>query len=69
MVSLQGRVSPIVDKVRSMVQQGKIGKVMSSSVEGALGSLMSLSLVLELKYFTERSVGGNMVTIGFGHSE
>lgn len=69
MVGLQGRVSPITDVVKSLVEQGALGKVLSSSIVGIseLGSRDSLAS--GLKYFTERSVGGNVVTIGFGHSE
>ena len=31
-VGLQGRMSPVILKIKSLVEQGKIGKVLSSSV-------------------------------------
>lgn len=69
MVGLQGQFSPIVNKVKSMIEQGALGKVLSSSVVGIGGVRSRDSIPSSLKYFTERSVGGNIVTIGFGHSE
>lgn len=69
MIGLQGQASPIVNKVKSMIEQGVLGKVLSSSITGIGGMKSRDSISSGLKYFTERSVGGNMVTIGFGHSE
>lgn len=68
-VGLQGRVSPVVLKIKSLLEQGTIGKVLSSSISAAGGTRSRDSVPVGLKYFTERHVGGNMVTIGFGHSE
>lgn len=69
MVGLQGRVSPVVLKIKSLLEQGIIGKVLSSSITAAGGTRSRDSVPVGLKYFTERHVGGNLVTIGFGHSE
>ncbi|MCJ1463633.1 hypothetical protein MMC07_002241 [Pseudocyphellaria aurata] len=67
MIGLQGQASPIVNKVKSMIEQGVLGKVLSSSITGIGGVRSRDSISPGLKYFTERSVGGNVVTIGFGH--
>ncbi|KAI9775336.1 MAG: hypothetical protein M1835_005858 [Candelina submexicana] len=67
MVGLQGRLSPIVLKVKSLVEDGRIGKVLSTNVVADGGTASRDSLKEGLKYFTQKEVGGNIVTIGFGH--
>ncbi|KAL8377440.1 hypothetical protein RB595_008223 [Gaeumannomyces hyphopodioides] len=67
MVGIQGRVAPPVLKVRELLRQGRIGKVLSSEVM-AHGGLNSRDTVpANLKYFTDKTIGGNIYTIGFGH--
>ena len=67
-IGLQGQLSPIVLKVKSLIEQeNKIGRVLSSSIFAAGGTRTRDSMIEGLKYFTRRSIGGNMVTIGFGH--
>ena len=66
-VGLQGRVSPFVQRIKSVVEEGRIGKILSSSITACGGSSTRDSLPERLGYFTQKSVGGNMVTIGFGH--
>ncbi|KAL8403329.1 hypothetical protein RB594_008544 [Gaeumannomyces avenae] len=67
MVGVQGRVAPPVLKVRELLRQGRIGKVLSSEVlaNGGLNSRDSIPASLE--YFTDKAIGGNIYTIGFGH--
>jgi hypothetical protein len=67
-VGLQGRQSPIVKKVKELIDSGRIGSVLSSNFFGAAtndggeeGKTVS--------YFTDRRVGGNMFSIAFGHSK
>ena len=68
MIGLQGQLSPIVLKVKFLIEQeNKIGRVLSSSIIAAGGTRTRDSMIEGLKYFTRRYVGGNMVTIGFGH--
>lgn len=69
MVGLQGRLSPIVLKVKTLIEEGKIGKVLSTNIVADGGTASRDSLKEGLKYFTRKEVGGNIVTIGFGHSE
>ncbi|KAK7417839.1 hypothetical protein QQX98_004314 [Neonectria punicea] len=68
-VGLQGRLTPAVVKLRDLLQQGRIGKVLSSEVYATGGSMDRDLLPTGLKYFTDRAIGGNIVTIGLGHSE
>ena len=69
MVGLQGRESPVILKVKSLVEQGKIGKVLSSSVIAVGATNDRNTLPASLKYFTDKSVGGNVLTIYIGHSK
>ncbi|KAH8681266.1 hypothetical protein BX600DRAFT_16789 [Xylariales sp. PMI_506] len=66
-VGLQGWFAPSVVKVKELLSSGRIGKVLSSDVRAAGGSLDRVTLPAGLKYFTERKFGGNPFTIGFGH--
>ena len=67
-VGLQGELSPMILKVRSLIEQdNKIGKILSSSVVAAGGTKTRDEVMEGLKYFTQKVVGGNIVTIGFGH--
>ncbi|KAJ7124350.1 hypothetical protein C8R44DRAFT_980659 [Mycena epipterygia] len=67
MVGLQGRAAPIVRRLRELLEDGRIGKVVSAEVRGAGGSNDREVLPKSLEYFTQRAVGGNVFTIGFGH--
>lgn len=67
MVGLQGWYAPAVVKIRELVRSGRIGKVLSSEVRGAGGTVDRIMLPPFLKYFADRKVGGNPFTIGFGH--
>ncbi|KPM41812.1 hypothetical protein AK830_g4754 [Neonectria ditissima] len=67
LVGLQGRLAPPVLKLRDLLQEGRIGKVLSSELHAAGGSMDRDLLPTGLKYFTDRAVGGNIVTIGLGH--
>lgn len=69
MIGTQGRASPVVVKIRELLEQGRIGKVLSSEVRASGGSNDRLALSEFMEYFAQRSVGGNFVTIGVGHRE
>lgn len=69
MIGLQGQLTPIILKVKSLIQgENKIGKILSSSVIASGGTRTRDTLIEGLRYFTEKKVGGNIVTIGFGHT-
>lgn len=69
MIGTQGRVSPVVVKIRQLLEQGRIGKVLSSGVRAAGGSNDRLAFSEFMDYFTQRSIARNFVTIGVGHCE
>jgi predicted dehydrogenase len=66
--ALQGRFSPIVLKLKEILQSGRIGKVLSSSFSGYSSLLERDKLPEGLGYFADRKVGGNMLTIAYAHT-
>ncbi|KAJ4129283.1 hypothetical protein NW768_007819 [Fusarium equiseti] len=66
-VGLQGRFAPPVVKIRDIIREGRIGKVASAELKAAGGTNDREILPTSLKYFTQRSIGGNTFTIGLGH--
>lgn len=67
MVGLQGRVSPVILKVKKVIKSGRIGKVFSSDVR-AFGNLARRDGLREgFEYFADRKVGGNPITIAYAH--
>ena len=69
MIGVQGRLAPIVHRVKEAIEGGRIGKVLSTEVRMFGGTNDRTILPLGLKYFADRSAGGNIFTIGFGHGE
>ena len=69
MVGLQGRVSPIYLEVKNIIQSGKIGKVLSSSMTLNGGTNSRDSIGEGLAYFFDMKVGGNVMSIFLGHSK
>ncbi|KAG4439576.1 hypothetical protein IFR05_004924 [Cadophora sp. M221] len=66
-VGLQGRQSPVVKKVKQLVDEGRVGKLLSSSWMGQGGNL-GPTVHEGYSYLGNRKVGGNLMTIHFGHS-
>ncbi|TVY80456.1 Galactose/lactose metabolism regulatory protein GAL80 [Lachnellula suecica] len=66
-VDLQARQAPIVRKAKELIEQGKIGSVLSSTWTGAAGTF-GAGYGKSYEYLGRREVGGNMVTIHFGHA-
>jgi predicted dehydrogenase len=69
LVGLQGRCAPPVMKVAELLDEGVVGKVLSSDVRAFGGSHDREVLPEGLAYFAQREVGGNVITIGVGHGE
>ncbi|WZH45247.1 GAL80-like transcription co-repressor [Fusarium acuminatum] len=67
LVGLQGRLAPPVVKIRELLKEGRIGKVLSSELHASGGTNDREILPASLQYFTQRAVGGNIYTIGLGH--
>ncbi|KAL4970506.1 Gfo/Idh/MocA family protein [Aspergillus stella-maris] len=66
-IGLQGRFAPPVLKVKEVLHSGVIGRLLSSEVRMCGGTIDREFLPPGLKYFAQKSVGGNVVTIGFAH--
>ncbi|KAM3421864.1 putative methyltransferase C9orf114 [Cercospora zeina] len=67
-IGLQGRVAPAVLKLREILEQGELGKVLSSSAQ-AYTLLARRDAISEgLAYFLDRKVGGNPITIAVAHT-
>ncbi|RSL70089.1 hypothetical protein CEP53_002009 [Fusarium sp. AF-6] len=68
-VGLQGRLAPPIAKIHELLQQGRIGKILSSEIRASGGTNDRDILPSILDYFTRRDVGGNIYTIGLGHRQ
>jgi predicted dehydrogenase len=66
-VGLQARFSPTVQKVKQLVESGRIGRPLSSTIIGAAGS-GGLAEPANVEYTVNRKIGGNILSIHFGHS-
>lgn len=69
-VGLQAWFAPSIVALRELLADGRrIGKVLSSEVRAAGGTMDRATLPSFLEYFAHRDIGGNAFTIGFGHRE
>lgn len=68
-VGLQGRLTPVVVRMRELLRSGDLGRVLSSHVQAYGGTIDRQTLAEGLSYFTDRRFGGNIFMIGFGHRE
>lgn len=66
-VGLQARASPLVVKIKELVDSGKIGKVLSSTVIGSFSGLPTSFWMQGGEYYLDIKSGGNNFTIFFGH--
>jgi predicted dehydrogenase len=66
-VGLQARQAPLLRKVKSLIESGAVGKVLSSTWAGQAGN-GGPTTTEGYKYLGDKEVGGNLVTIHFGHS-
>lgn len=67
-VGLQAREAPMVHKAKQLIADGKIGTVLSSTWSAAGLQLGGDSLGESMAYFSKKDVGGNLLTIHFGHA-
>ena len=66
-VGLQARVDPAIRKIRQLLEQEVIGKVLSSDLSAYSPASDRHEISDGLGYFLEKKVGGNPVTIMLGH--
>jgi predicted dehydrogenase len=66
-VGSQARASPVVVKIRELLQSGKLGKVLSSTVVGTFFGIPTGVWPQGAEYYLDVNSGGNAFTIFFGH--
>lgn len=66
-VGLQGRQSPFVKKIKALVDEGKVGKVLSSTWTGQ-GTNLGDTNSERVSILASRADGANLVTVHFGHA-
>ncbi|CAK7210290.1 hypothetical protein SBRCBS47491_000726 [Sporothrix bragantina] len=66
-VALQGRIAPVYRAIENLIASGKLGRILSSDASGYGGLQSRDSAPDHLSYFTDRSLGGNLITIALGH--
>lgn len=69
MVGLQGRLAPVVLKLKELVHGGSLGNILSSEVRAHGGTVDRETIAEGLGYFAEKRIGGNVFMIGFAHSK
>lgn len=69
MFGSQGQASPIVNVLKKLIADGKVGKVLSTSLKGNVGIAGGDSIPTGFRYIIERKAGGNLATIFFLHSK
>lgn len=67
MVGIQGSFSPVIRKLKQVIESGRIGNLISSDVNASVGN-GGRTESKNVRYFLDRSVGGNLISIHFGHS-
>lgn len=65
-VGLQARFAPVINRVRDLVSQGYVGKVLSTSVVGS-GLAYGEFVERPNAYLIDRTNGANLLTIASGH--
>ena len=66
-IGLQGRVTPLILRIKQILAAGTLGRVLNSEVK-AHGTLMQRNALPEsLLYFADRKVGGHPINIHYGH--
>ena len=65
-VGLQARAAPVINRVRDLVAQGYVGKVLSTSVV-ASGLAYGDAVERPNAYLIDKRNGANLLTIASGH--
>ena len=67
LIGLQRRLSPLVLTVKGLLETGRIGKVLSSSVRTFNSYALRDGFNEGFEYMADRRVGGNSITIMYAH--
>ena len=66
-IGLQRRLFPVVRKIEELLDSGTIGRVLNSQINAVNHQVGRGALSGSLKYFSQRKIGGNPITIHYGH--
>ncbi|EXJ82620.1 hypothetical protein A1O3_06433 [Capronia epimyces CBS 606.96] len=66
-IGLQGRMSPSVKKIKELIDTGALGEIHSVNYQGAIHVWQNNAAGERYRYFMDRKVGGNLLTIYGGH--
>jgi len=66
-IGLQGRVVPLALKLKDILASGRIGKVLTSTIQAHGNAARQVGHSQKLAYFADRKVGGNPITIAYSH--
>ncbi|TAQ88458.1 hypothetical protein B7494_g3241 [Chlorociboria aeruginascens] len=65
-IGLQARFNPGLKLLRSIIDSGKVGRIMASSLEARISNFETWAS-LKYKYFAQSGIGGDLVSIYGGH--
>lgn len=68
MMGMQGQANPVINAIKKTIDDGRIGKVLSSTWYGYGGMYGGKPMPKTFKKLYDRKQGANMVTISFLHS-
>ena len=68
-VGLQARPSVVVQKIKEVLDSGKIGKILSTNVVASFQGFGIRTWPADADYYLDENSGGNSLTISFGHCE
>lgn len=66
-MGLQARASPLVAKVKEVLDSGRIGKVMSTTIIGVFAGIPIDKFPADAAYYLNKNSGGNVLTVQLGH--
>jgi predicted dehydrogenase len=66
-VGLQARASPVVVKIKDIVQSGKLGKILSSTVVGSFSGVPNTVWMEGAEYYLDAQAGAGLFNVFFGH--
>ncbi|RMZ77056.1 hypothetical protein DV738_g4587, partial [Chaetothyriales sp. CBS 135597] len=66
-IGLQARASPVIRKLKALVDSGALGEVHSTNFHAALNLWQNNAVGSKYSFFMDRQVGANLLTIYGGH--
>ena len=69
MIGMQGQANPAVNTIKKVIDEGRIGKVLSTTVTGYAAAFTGQNLPTNNNHMFKRAKGANMMTVWFLHSE